>query len=239
MPTLDVIDRELLHALHLDARVPLSRIAAVLGTSTQTVGRRYARLRSQAGLRIVGLTDPGRASRQQWFVRLSATPRAAQEIGRALARRADTSWVRLTSGGTEIVAIVQTTRGGADSHALLLRDIPRTSGVTAVSAHYLLHLYLGGPTAWRGRADALTPQQQDALRRPLAGPRPVTLDETDHGPEGEPANLAPGHSRTRLFVEQQVEKMFPACDGQQRPNFPQPSVARVFHAEIGIAAVKN
>jgi DNA-binding Lrp family transcriptional regulator len=182
MLTLDVLDRELLHALHIDARASFSRIAAVLGTSTQTAARRYHRLRSEAGLRIVGLADPERAARQQWFVRLTATPRAAQEIARSLARRPDTSWVRLTSGGTEIVAIVQTTPGSADSHALLLRDVPRTSGVTAVSAHYLLHLYLGGGTAWRGRADALTAQQQDALRpAPAAGTeRAVTLDDTDH-----------------------------------------------------------
>jgi DNA-binding Lrp family transcriptional regulator len=181
MPTLDVLDRELLHALHIDARASLSRIAAVLGTSTQTAARRYHRLRSEAGLRIVGLADPQRAARQQWFVRLTATPRAAQEIARSLARRPDTSWVRLTSGGTEIVAIVQTTPGTPESHALLLRDVPRTSGVTAVSAHYLLHLYLGGPTAWRGRTDALTPEQQEALRPPPAAPeRAVTLDDTDH-----------------------------------------------------------
>jgi DNA-binding Lrp family transcriptional regulator len=183
MLTLDSLDRQLIHALHLDARAGFTRIATVLGTSTQTVARRYHRLRSEAGLRLVGLADPHLAAHQQWFVRLTATPRAGQEIARALARRPDTSWVRLTSGGTEIVAIVQTTPGGSDPHALLLRDVPRTSGVTAVSAHYLLHLYLGGPTAWRGRADALTEDQQRALRPAPAGPRtgrPVALDDTDH-----------------------------------------------------------
>jgi DNA-binding Lrp family transcriptional regulator len=175
---LDDIDRGLIHALHLDARAGFTKISEVLGTSTQTVARRYQRLRAEAGLRVAGLTEPHRVSRQTWIVRLGATPRAAQEIAQALARRSDTSWVQLTSGGTEIVAIVQT--GAGDAQSLLLRDVPRTSGVTAVSAHYLLHLYLGGITAWRGRVDALDAGQQAAIR-PAAPSRPgrVTLDDTD------------------------------------------------------------
>jgi DNA-binding Lrp family transcriptional regulator len=164
MLTLDGIDRGLIHALHVDARAPFAAVADVLGTSPQTVARRYQRLRERAGLRVVGLADPHRARRQQWIVRLTATPRAAQDIAHALARRPDTAWVQLTSGGTEIAAIVQTTPDAADPHALLLRDVPRTASVTAVSAHYLLHMYLGGPTAWRGRASALTEEQQRRLR---------------------------------------------------------------------------
>jgi DNA-binding Lrp family transcriptional regulator len=183
MLTLDGIDHGLIHALHLDARVPFAKVAEVLGTSTQTVVRRYGRLRAGAALRVVALADPSSARRQQWIVRLTATANTAQEIARALARRSDTSWVRLTSGGTEIVALIQTTPGSPDSHALLLRDIPRTTSVTAVSAHYLLHTYLGGPTAWHGRVSALTASQQDRLRPPVPAPAartPVVLTDRDH-----------------------------------------------------------
>jgi DNA-binding Lrp family transcriptional regulator len=186
MLALDDVDRALIHALHVDARAPFTKIAAVLGTSTQTVVRRYGRLRAEAGLRVIALPDPHSARRQQWIVRLTATAGTAQDVARALARREDTSWVRLTSGGTEIVAIITTTPGGADSHALLLRDIPRTSAITAVSAHYLLHTYLGGPTAWRGRVNALTEAQQHQLR-------PPPPDGPD-GPDGHPMPLAdPDH----------------------------------------------
>jgi DNA-binding Lrp family transcriptional regulator len=183
MLVLDDIDRGLVHALHLDGRTPFTKVAAVLGTSTQTVARRYARLRADAGLRVVALPNLSSAGRQQWIVRLTATARTAQEIGSALARRTDTSWVRLTSGGTEIVAIIHTTPGSADSHALLLRDIPRTTSVTAVSAHYLLHTYLGGPTAWHGRVDALSRIQRDQLRLAVSADpvaTPITLGDRDH-----------------------------------------------------------
>ncbi len=156
MTELDEIDHLLIHALQVDARAPFTRIAAV--------------------------PNPYRAGRQQWIVRFTAAARAAQDIAAALARRADTSWVRLTSGGTEIVAIVQTTPGTAgSSHALLLRDVPRTASITSVSAHLLLHLYLGGPTAWRGRLTALSSSQQAKLRPGfVAADDPVTLTGTDN-----------------------------------------------------------
>jgi len=183
---LDELDRALIHALHIDGRAPFTRIAAALDTSTQTVTRRYQRLRADAGLRVIGLVDPHRAGRQQWILRLTAATSTAHDLAQALARRPDTSWVRLTSGGTEIVAVVHTTpdadasAAGPDAaHPLLLRDIPRTSSITAVSAHYLLHTYLGGPTAWRGRTKVLTEEQQDQLRPP---PAPITQSPITQSP---------------------------------------------------------
>ncbi|MFJ2563214.1 Lrp/AsnC family transcriptional regulator [Streptomyces sp. NPDC087568] len=164
MRELDALDRGLIHALHVDARAPFTLIADVLGSSTQTVVRRYRRLRAEGGLRVVALPNPRSARTHQWFLRLTAASRTAHDIAVALARRPDTSWVRLTSGGTEIVAIIHTAPSGPDAHSLLLRDIPRTAGITAVSAHYLLHTYLGGPTAWRGRVTTLTPEQEARLR---------------------------------------------------------------------------
>lgn len=181
MTELDEIDHLLIHALQVDARAPFTKIAAVLGTSTQTVVRRYRKLGAEAGLRVVGLPNPYRAGRQQWIMRFTAAAHAARDIAETLARRPDTSWVRLTSGGTEIVAIVQTRPGTAGSHALLLRDVPRTASITSVSAHLLLHLYLGGPTAWRGRLTALSQAQQAELLPHLAPTdEPVTLTETDN-----------------------------------------------------------
>ncbi|MFF2997890.1 Lrp/AsnC family transcriptional regulator [Streptomyces sp. NPDC057950] len=178
--TLDDLDRGLIHALQVDGRAPFTLVAEILGSSTQTVVRRYRRLYAQAGLRVVALPSPRSSGTHQWFVRLTAATRTAHDIAVALARRPDTSWVRLTSGGTEIVAIIHTTPSGPDAHALLLRDIPRTAGITAVSAHYLLHTYLGGPTAWRGRVATLDAAQQARLRaESTPGPSPGKDTGTD------------------------------------------------------------
>jgi DNA-binding Lrp family transcriptional regulator len=163
---LDHVDRALVHALHIDGRAPFARIAEVLEVSTQTATRRYQRLRRDAGLRVVGLTAPDQEVDSRWLVRLTAAPATAGDVARSLARRPDTSWVRLTSGGTEIVAVVTAPMAGGSWPSLLLHDIPRTASVSAVSAHALLHVYLGGPTAWPGRTRALDRDQQDRLRRP-------------------------------------------------------------------------
>ncbi|GAA1956338.1 Lrp/AsnC family transcriptional regulator [Amycolatopsis minnesotensis] len=177
MIALDAVDLGLVHALQVDARAPFSRIASVLGVSTQTVTRRYRRLRAEASLRVVGLADPHRAAGEQWLVRLTASPHTAQDLAHALARRADTSWVKLCSGGTEIFGIVHA--AAADGHTLLLHDIPRTASITAVSAHYLLHSYVGGPAAWRGRPAVLSEEQQRELA-PAEAPRSTaSLSESD------------------------------------------------------------
>jgi DNA-binding Lrp family transcriptional regulator len=176
MTTLDAVDRALIHALHLDARAPFTKIGDVLGVSTQTVARRYRRLRAEASLRVVGLPDPQRAGQAEWMVRLTATPHTAQDLAHALARRADTAWIKLMSGGTEICVNVHTP--AASDHSLLLRDIPRTASVTAVSAHQLLHRYFGGPTAWLGRAQFLDAEQIAALTPEFSGDgKPLTGDD--------------------------------------------------------------
>ncbi|ALG14390.1 Lrp/AsnC family transcriptional regulator [Kibdelosporangium phytohabitans] len=178
---LDDLDRALTHALHIDGRVPFSKLADVLGTSAQTVTRRYQRMRAEAGLRVIGLPAPNLDGYQQWIVRLTAGAASAQDIAHALARRPDTSWVQLTSGGTEISAIVRALPGADQPHSLLLRDIPRTASVTAVSAHCILHMYLGGPTTWHGRTAALTEDQIAALSPPA--------------PTGPGVDLGPGEQR--------------------------------------------
>lgn len=174
---LDDIDRGLIHALHIDGRAPFSRIATALGVSTQTVARRYRRLTAEAALRVVGLRDTRHTGPAQWMLRLTAAPHTAQNLAQALARRADTSWVKLISGGTEIFTIV-TTADHQPDRSLLLHDIPRTAGIAAVSAHYLLHTYYGGPTAWRGRPNVLNEQQQRLLE-PVVQPCSERPEVTD------------------------------------------------------------
>jgi len=160
----DETDRGLIHALHIDARAPFSQIGSALGVSTQTVARRYQSLRAIASLRVRGLPHPHRARRAEWLVRLTVSPAAARDVALALSRRADTSTVGLVSGGAEIIAIVQAPITASSAETLLARDVPRTAGVTAVSAHRLLHLYLGRPTFWRGCANTLDEHQRRCLQ---------------------------------------------------------------------------
>ena len=52
--------------------------------------------------------------------------------------------MKLTSGGTEIVAIVRAPASD-DSETLLLEKLPRTPRVVNLSTNCLLHVFFGGP----------------------------------------------------------------------------------------------
>ncbi|MEV0150968.1 MULTISPECIES: Lrp/AsnC family transcriptional regulator [unclassified Nonomuraea] len=179
--SLEAIDLALAHALQLDGRAPFNRIGEVLGVSEHTVARRYRRLRGQGLLRVVGVLDATLYGHTSWAVRLVCTPDAAGPVAEALARRDDTVWVRLMSGGTEIVCGVHA--AAEDGDELLLKKLPRTPRVVAMTAHATLHMYAG----WRSRVAVLSEAQAARLRHvprepvPAAsgGPTAVSLGEQD------------------------------------------------------------
>ena len=106
--TLDELDRQIAHALQVDGRAPFSRVTAVLGIADRTVARRYGRLRQSGALRVVGLPHAAALGHVDRLVRMRCSPDVAVPVGTALARRADTSWVTILSGGTEISCITRT-----------------------------------------------------------------------------------------------------------------------------------
>ncbi|MEU6375427.1 Lrp/AsnC family transcriptional regulator [Streptomyces sp. NPDC046909] len=176
----DPLDLKLLQALQLDGRAPFSRIAQVLGVSDQTVARRYRRLRAGAGLRVLGAADENRLGRSNWLVRLRCTPDVAEQLAGALARRADTSYVSLNSGGTEVMCSMKP-RDRKARDELLFDRLQRTPHVTSVTAHCLLHNFYGGALGWLSKIDALSSEEETALRpppyEPIAGP--FNLDAID------------------------------------------------------------
>jgi len=100
-----------------------------------------------------------------WVVRLQCVPDAAAPVADALARRADTSWVSLTSGGTEIVCVVKPAEGHGRKD-LLLCQLPSSRRIVAISAQSLLHMFRGGTEHWPGAMQALTADQAAMLSRP-------------------------------------------------------------------------
>ncbi|ARF56467.1 Lrp/AsnC family transcriptional regulator [Streptomyces gilvosporeus] len=176
----DALDRQLLHALQLDGRAPFSRIAAALGVSDQTVARRYTRHRGSGAVRVVGLAGTQELGEVDWLVRVQCTPDAAVPVAEAIARRADTSWVGLMSGGTEIGALC---RGASGEHSdqLLLEKLPRTPSVVGVTAHCLLHQFYGGPQGLVSKSGVLSDEQIALLSPPPPDPvsAPVALGDAD------------------------------------------------------------
>ncbi|MEV8564884.1 Lrp/AsnC family transcriptional regulator [Streptomyces sp. NPDC051322] len=159
----DAFDWQLLQALGINARASFSRLASVLGVSDQTVARRYRRLRTEGGLRVVGVRDPVVLGQDTWTLRLRCTPDASESIARALARRPDTAWIALTSGGTEVVGMTRA-RTRDEHDELLLGKLPRTPSIVEIQAHQMLHRFFGGPESWMAKSRALSDAQVAALR---------------------------------------------------------------------------
>jgi DNA-binding Lrp family transcriptional regulator len=165
--TIDDIDRQLTQCLGVDGRASFAAIGQILGVSDQTVARRYRRLRSTGALRVVGLPHP-KAGSASWFLRMRCVPGSGEAIAMALARRADTAWVQLLSGDTEVLCSL---RGGGDPSEgtdSLLARLPRSGRIVAVTAYSRLHMFTGGPDGL-GFLEVLPASQVAPLLRPTPG----------------------------------------------------------------------
>lgn len=175
--TLDDVDRGMVHALMVDARAPMARFGEVLGVSARTAARRYARLRTAGIVRPVGAIDADALGGARWVIRVRCQPGSANEVATALARREDTQWVHLVSGGTEITASLHSW-SAEERDDLILQRLQRTAPVVSVTAHSVLHIFAAG-YGFRG-LHVLDPAQVAVLRAvvPRDG-RPATLDDSD------------------------------------------------------------
>lgn len=167
--TLDPLELQILSALQIDGRVPFSRLAKILGVSDQTVSRRYRKLQAEVTMQVVARLNPRLLGQSEWFVRLESTPDAADRVAAALARRQDTSWVSLMSGGTEVVCLVRSQVADAEQQTLL-KKLASTPRVGSVTAHNILHRFAGGPVHWPGMSSELAPEQVRQLSQELPAP---------------------------------------------------------------------
>ena len=77
---LDLLNKQIIHALIIDGRAPFSRIAAVAGVSEQTVARRYRRMHAAGVVRVTGVPDTQLLGHSEWVVRLQCVPDAAAAL---------------------------------------------------------------------------------------------------------------------------------------------------------------
>ncbi len=164
---LDALDRRIIQALLIEPRAPFSRLSEVLGSSEQTIARRYRRLVNARVVRVVGQLDTQRLGRSDWAVRIRCTPGAAPAVATRLAEHPDTAWVQLASGGTEIFAMVHS-RDADQRTPLLLSQLSVGRQVVALEAYCLLHLFTSGISPSPG-LDDLRPDEVDRLGPAAAG----------------------------------------------------------------------
>lgn len=182
---MDRLDRQLVHALLLSPRAPFSRLGEILGSSEQTVARRYRRLVEARVIRILGLRGPI-GEMQDWLVRARVRAGSAGPVSRALAAREDVSWVAIMAGGAEVDAETRPRTPEAleqQRDALLLERLAGAAQVTELSAQAILHRYAGaGWNEWSAFDDPLEAAQAATLEAER-GPRPDGVLSNPH-PEG-------------------------------------------------------
>ncbi|RSM61899.1 AsnC family protein [Actinoplanes sp. ATCC 53533] len=189
---LDRLDRQILQGLRLAPRVPFARLAAVLGVSEQTVARRYQRMRTGGLLRVFGQANPERLPDTTfWALRIYCRPGTATTTAQALARRTDTSWVTIGAGGVELSCAVQVAQDRDGRDGGLLHHLPRAANVLSLSAHQVLHRFVGrGETDWIAGDDQLGADQRELL---LDGADPGVRASADQRPgAGDDARVEPG-----------------------------------------------
>jgi DNA-binding Lrp family transcriptional regulator len=187
IPELDRLDRQLIHALLVWPRAPFSRLAAILGSSEQTVARRYRRLVEGRVIRVLGLRGPV-GEMQDWLVRARVRAGSAGPVAAALAAREDVAWVTIAGGGAEVDCRSRP-RSPEQRDALLLERLPGASQVTELSAHAILHRYAGaGANEWSAFDDPLEPAQVKTLEAERGPRREGVLTN----PRSEGAELEPG-----------------------------------------------
>ena len=179
-PVIDRLDRQILQGLRFAPRIPFARLAAVLAVSEQTVARRYQRMRAAGLVRVFGQANPERMpGTNYWNLRIYCRPGSAAATAQALARRSDTSWVTIGAGGVELTCAVRVTEG-RDGPEGLLHHLPRAANVLSLSAHQVLHRFVGrGETDWIAGDGQLSEEQRAQL---LDGTDPGLRAGEDHRP---------------------------------------------------------
>lgn len=164
---IDKLDRRIIHALYVDPRAPFSRLSQVLGSSEQTIARRYRRLFDARVLRVVGQLDSQRLGRSDWAVRIRCAPGSAPAVATRLAERPDTAWVQLMSGGTEILSTIHS-RDAAEPAPPLLGQLPVGREIVGLEAFCILNLFTTGASPPPG-SDELSRGEVDRLRAAARG----------------------------------------------------------------------
>jgi DNA-binding Lrp family transcriptional regulator len=159
--TVDRLDRRIIQSLYLDPRAPFSRLSEVLGSSEQTIARRYRRMFEGRIVRVVGQLDSQRLGQSDWAVRIRCAPGSAPAVAAKLAEHPDTAWVQLTSGGTEIFSTIHS-RDREQRTPLLLAQLSVGRQVVALEAYCLLHLFATGASSPPG-SDDLSQSEIDRL----------------------------------------------------------------------------
>ncbi|MCX4679000.1 Lrp/AsnC family transcriptional regulator [Streptomyces sp. NBC_01433] len=177
----DSLDRRIVAALQIDARVPYGLLAQALGEVERTVARRVQRLVDADALRFTAFVDELRTGLGQTVsLRVEVDPGSADHVAEALALRADTRWVAVVTGDAD-VSCELLADGRAALHQVTSHELPSITGIRSTRSYPVLR-HIKPTTAWH--AEYLTPEEAEAVTAgapavPYPG-APVEMQPSDH-----------------------------------------------------------
>ncbi|OKH93519.1 Lrp/AsnC family transcriptional regulator [Streptomyces uncialis] len=158
--TLDSLDRRIVAALQIDARLPYGTLAQALGEVERTVARRVQRLLDSGALRFTAFVDELRTGvGQSVNLRVEVEPGSADRVAGALAQRRDTRWVAVVTGDAD-VSCELVADGRAALHRVVSEELPSIPGVRSTRSFPVLR-HVKPTTAWH--ADLLTAPETAAV----------------------------------------------------------------------------
>ena len=127
--TFDDLDTKILGILTADARTSNREVGRLIGVSETAVRKRLRRLESTGAARVSAVVNPVALGLELTaFVRLTTTPDAARRVAEGCAALEHVSFVALTTGRFNVIALVTAT--GRRELADLIHDhIRRWDGV--------------------------------------------------------------------------------------------------------------
>lgn len=181
--TLEPAELDLVAALQRAPRARTSQLADMLGVSTGTVRRRFAKLRDRALLCVVAqLPWSISAEGNPHHVWVSTSPGETERVAAAIAELDDARFVAVTTGQADVYCILHPPHRAA-AVPLLTQTLPSIHGVLRTHSELGLHQYASGAT-WR--LARLSPEQEQRLDTS----EPTAQPEQPHRLSDEEAKVA-------------------------------------------------
>ncbi|GAA1321238.1 Lrp/AsnC family transcriptional regulator [Leucobacter albus] len=141
MPDLDDIDRRLIAILQQDGRRSFKDISEETGVPASSVRYRVQRLEETGTLQIVGVADPLRIGFDRLaLIGLKCEIGKARQVCEELSKRAETSYVVLTTGPFDVMVEV-VCRDVAHYTEFLHEVLPTVDGIVHTETFFVLEAY--------------------------------------------------------------------------------------------------
>jgi DNA-binding Lrp family transcriptional regulator len=177
---LDHVDRRIVAALQADPRASWAQLGAVVGVSETTVLRRVQRMREGGVLEVVAAPDPLHCGfGQPILLQFRTVPGKAPDLARYLAERADSRFVALLTGRSDVLCeLIAPDRRYLSQ--FLSEEVPTTGAVLGTTSEIVLRTFKTSDQWSRTLLDPEgAPEPQPA--RPAGAPAEKSgkLDEMD------------------------------------------------------------